>query len=96
MEFRYCASGPGCSNIANFCCTEVGVEFSQQSIGDIRISLATLYADVQCRVMKSKFLVYILTHSTPHALNHSPTHPLTKTCMEAGTLPKNSGDEFKS
>ena len=54
-----------------------GVEFSQQSIGDIRISLATLYDDVQCRVMKSKFLVYILTHS------------FTKSCMEAGTLPKN-------
>ena len=31
--------------------------------------------------LDSKFSVYT-------SLIHSPTHPLTKSCMEAGTLPK--------
>ena len=54
-----------------------GEAFRQKSIGDIRISVATLYNVLRRHAMESKFLAYI------------PTHPLTKACMEAGTLPKN-------
>ena len=61
-----------------------GVEFSQQSIGDIRISLATLYDVMRRRVRESEFLVYI------------PTHSPTKSCMVAGTLPKNWVSKFQS
>ena len=43
-----------------------GVEFRQQSIGDIRISLATLSDVVQRHATESKFLVYIPTHSQSH------------------------------
>ena len=57
-----------------------GVEFRQQSIGDIRSSVATFYDIVRHCTTVSKFSVYILTHS--------PMHVLTKSCMEAGTLPK--------
>ena len=43
---------------------ENGVEFHQQSIGDIRISLATFYDVVRRRKMESK------THSTTHSQSH--------------------------
>ena len=54
--------------------------------GDIRISLATMYDVVRRRATELKFSVYILTHSPIHPFTHS----LTKSCMEASTLPKNS------
>ena len=59
-----------------------GVEFRQLSIGDIRISLATLYDVVRRRTVLLKN--WLTTH--PH------TH--TVTYMEADTLPKNE-DELK-
>ena len=55
------------------------VEFCQQSFGDIRFSLAISYNVMQRRATESKFL------ST-----HPLTHILTKSCIEAGTLPKNN------
>ena len=57
-----------------------GVEFYQQSIGDIKIGLGKLHDVVQRRAMESKFLVYIHTQI--------PTHSQTKLCLEVGTLPK--------
>ena len=51
-EFRYCASGLGCSKIINFCCTEAGFTTKWgriSSIGDIRISLGTSYNVVRRR-----------------------------------------------
>ena len=60
-------NGQGCSKIVNFCRTNYEyLEFCQQSIGDIRISLASLYDVVRCRGTESKFLVYIPTHSPAH------------------------------
>ena len=47
-----------------------GVEFRQQSIGDIRSSVTTLYDVLRRRATKSKFSVYILTHSRTHSQSH--------------------------
>ena len=65
-EFRYCASGPRCFKIVNFCRT--GVEFRQQSIGDLRISQATLY-DV-ARRNHNFWSTYSLTHSLTYSQSH--------------------------
>ena len=54
-----------------------GVEFCQQSISDIRSSVATLY-DVVRRYQ-----------------SFQSTYVLTKSCMEAGTLPKKDGVHCK-
>ena len=51
-----------------------GVEFRQQSIGDIRSSVATLYDVARRRATESKFSVYILTHSLMHTLTDSQSH----------------------
>ena len=51
-----------------------GVEFRQQSIGDIRSSVATLYDVVRRRATESKFLVYILTHSRTHKVMYGGRH----------------------
>ena len=80
-EFRYCAYGFGCSKIVNFCCTKAGLtwkssEFCQQSIGCIRLILGTFQDVVQ--------------QNQSFWSTYSPTWPLTKSCMEAGTLHKNS------
>ena len=47
-----------------------GVEFRQQPIGDIRISLAASYNVVRRRATQSKFLVYILTHALTYSQSH--------------------------
>ena len=51
-----------------------GVEFRQQSIGDIRSSVATLYDVVRRRATESKVLVYILTHSRTHKVTYGGRH----------------------
>ena len=51
-----------------------GVEFRQQPIGDIRISLAASYNVVRRRATQSKFLVYILTHARTHKVMYGGRH----------------------
>ena len=53
-----------------------GVEFRQQSIGDIRSSVATLYDVVRRRATsRDRMKVFSLhTHSCTHALTHKVMH----------------------
>ena len=48
-----------------------GVEFRQQSIGDIKSNVATLYDIVRRRATESKFSVYIRTHKVMYGGRHA-------------------------
>ena len=81
-EFRYGANGPWCSKIVNFCRTEAGLTSKWG-----RISPAVYWWHqkqcsyiVQCRRATSRNGIKVFSLHT---------HSRTKSCMEAGTLPKN-------
>ena len=84
-EFRYCVSGPVCSKIIIFCHTEAGLT---SKCGRISPKVYWWHQN------QSSYIVRCLATSRNGIkvfglYTHSPTHPLTKACMEAGTLPKN-------
>ena len=75
-EFLYCASCPVRLKLSIFGIQKLvlhqnGVEFNQQSIGDIRISLATLYDIIRRRATESKFLVSLQTDKVMYGGRHA-------------------------
>ena len=91
-EFRYRVRGHVCSKIVIFCCTEAGLTskwgrispevywwHQNQSSYNVRRSATS----------RDGIKVFCL-HTHPYSPIHPFTHSLTKSCMEASTLPKNS------